>query len=85
MLGRRPKLNSFKRVEDNPGNRILGSRHPIPGLSKNAAPSWLPENGKHNWNDLHPLLEGVKKITKANDGGAPNADFIEKIGRGERI
>ena len=67
MAGRRPKPTSIKRLEGNPGKRKLGGREPNPGPSKNEVPSWLPEEGKRYWSDLHPLLQRLKVVTEADE------------------
>ena len=66
-MANNPKPTAFKVLTGNPGRRRLNHLEPEPGPSKNEVPSWLPDQAKQYWKDLHPMLERIHVMSEADE------------------
>src|SRR4051812_47559325 len=67
MRGRKPKPNSLKRAEGNPGNRKLNDAEPIPPSGPLAPPDWLGGEARRFFVEtLVPMMETMGVATTAD-------------------
>jgi hypothetical protein len=63
-MGRPPTPTSLKILRGNPGCRPINSDEPTPPVADTTAPSCLDVVGLEKWNEIAPLLAGMRVFTQ---------------------
>jgi P27 family predicted phage terminase small subunit len=66
MAGRPPKPTALKALQGNPGKRPLNKREPKSSVLTSEPPPWLDEYAKEAWEQISPLLVGMRVLTEAD-------------------
>jgi len=65
-MGRHAIPTAIKRVRGNPGCRPLNDAEPDPGEADLTPPKSLSKVGVAKWNNIAPLLQGMRVLTAAD-------------------
>lgn len=61
-----PKPTALKVAAGNPGKRRLNEGEPVPPAGPIVPPSWLAEPSRQIWDQLAPIVMGMKTLTSAD-------------------
>jgi P27 family predicted phage terminase small subunit len=67
-MPRRPQPTRLKILKNNPGKRPLNRAEPSPPTDGIEPPAWLTGVALDKWNELLPLLQEVRLMTRADIG-----------------
>lgn len=67
-MPRRPEPTRLKILKGNPGKRPLNGAEPVPPADGIVPPAWLAGAALERWNELLPLLQEVRLMTRADIG-----------------
>jgi P27 family predicted phage terminase small subunit len=67
-MPRRPQPTQLKILRGNPGKRPLNRAEPLPSADGITPPKWLAGSALDKWNELLPLLQEVRLMTRADIG-----------------
>lgn len=65
-MGRPRKPTALKVLQGNPGKRALPKNEPKPTVAESNAPEWLDEYAQEVWQQVSPLLVGMRVLTEAD-------------------
>ncbi len=64
--GRKPKPTAIKKLEGNPGKRLLNNDEPEPEKKAPRCPVWLEKEAKEEWNRISKRLEHLGLLTEVD-------------------
>lgn len=68
-MGRPRKPTALKVLQGNPGKRALPGSEPKPPVASSSPPEWLDDYAREVWEQISPLLVGMRVLTEADAPG----------------